>query len=126
MLKQKGNGEPMTNLQRLNLEININGAYTDEQLGVFLQENGLDATEDYDPNSNTNKKDIFKTALSILEAIANDPQLMKTYKTEDMTITDFADNLQNRIDALERRIRLLPDDYEVYNDGATFQYIFKE
>ena len=116
----------MTNLQRLNLEININGAYTDEQLGVFLQENGLDATEDYDPNSNTNKKDIFKTALSILEAIANDPQFMKTYKTEDMTITDFADNLQNRIDALERRIRLLPDDYEVYNDGATFQYIFKE
>lgn len=126
MQKKKGNGETMTNLQRLKLEINLNGAYTDDQLTVFLQENGLTATEEYNPSSNTNKKNILKTALSILEAIANNPQLMKSYKSEEISVTEFSENLQNRIDQLERKIRILPDDYEVYNDAATFVYIFNE
>jgi RNase H-fold protein (predicted Holliday junction resolvase) len=100
MQKKKGNGETMTNLQRLKLEINLNGAYTDEQLTVFLLENDLTDTDGYNPSSNTNKKNILKTALSILEAIANNPQLMKSYKSEDISVTEFSENLQNRIDQL--------------------------
>lgn len=115
----------MTNLERLQMEIS-DITYTDDQLTVFLQENGLTATEEYNPSSNTNKKNILKTALSILEAIANNPQLMKSYKSEEISVTEFSENLQNRIDQLERKIRILPDDYEVYNDAATFVYIFNE
>ena len=80
----------------------------------------------HNPESNTNKKNILKTALSILEAIANNPQLMKNYKTEDMTITGFSENLQNRIDALDRKIRLIANDDNVYEQGASFAYLFKE
>ncbi|MDD2192637.1 MAG: hypothetical protein PHO12_08895 [Bacteroidales bacterium] len=115
----------MTNLERLKMEIS-DISYTDEQLSVFLLENGLIDDAEYNPASNTNKKNILKTALSILEAIANNPQLMKSYKTEDITITEFSQNLQSRIDQLERKIRMLPDDENVYQDGSSFTYIFSE
>jgi len=115
----------MTNLERLEMEIS-DISYTDEQLSVFLLENGLTDSANYDPASNTNKKNILKTALSILEAIANNPQLMKDYKTEDISVTEFSQNLQSRIDQLERKIRALPDDQNVYQDGASFTYIFSE
>ncbi|NLT96537.1 MAG: hypothetical protein GXW85_13600 [Clostridia bacterium] len=115
----------MTNLERLKMEIS-DISYTDEQLIVFLLENNLVAGEEYDPTSNTNKKNILKTALAILEAIANNPQLMKSYKSEDISVLEFSQNLQNRIDQLERKIRLLPDDDNIYQDGASFVYIFNE
>ncbi len=115
----------MTNLERLKMEIS-DISYTDEQLSVFLLENGLISNAEYNPQGNTNKKNILKTALSILEAIANNPQLMKSYKTEDISISEFSQNLQNRIDQLERKIRMLPDDENVYQDGSSFVYIFSE
>lgn len=45
----------MTNLERLQMEIS-DISYTTEQLTVFLLENALEANEEYDPTSNTNKK----------------------------------------------------------------------
>jgi len=103
-------------------------SYTPEQLTVFLLENGLEADKEYNPSSNTNKKNILKTALSILEAIANNPNLMKNYKNEDISIMDFAESIQNRISQLERKIRLLPADDVSDNiaDGASWTYIFRE
>jgi len=117
----------MINTERLQMEISdILNDYTGEQLEVLMAENGLNSNDTYNPESNTNKKNILKTALSILEAIANNPQLMKNYKTEDMTITGFSENLQNRIDALDRKIRLIANDDNVYEQGASFAYLFKE
>lgn len=115
----------MINLERLKMEIS-DISYTAEQLSVFLLENELVNDAEYNPQSNTNKKNILKTALSILEAIANNPQLMKSYKTEDISITEFSENIQRRIDQLERKIRMLPDDENVYQDGSSFVYIFTE
>jgi len=113
----------MTNLERLKMEIE-GIAFDDNKLNVYLQENELNATDNYDPSSKTNKKNILKTALSILESIANNPSNMKNYKTDDISISQFSENLNNRIDALDRKIRLIPDD-EGYNDGASFVYMFK-
>ena len=99
----------MTNLQRLMLE--IKGIELDQnELAVYLQENDLNPHHEYNPQSATNKRNIYKTALSILESIANNVQLMKTYKLEDMTITDFHENLLARIDQLERKIRSMKTD----------------
>ena len=113
----------MTNLERLKMEIEgIN--FTDDKLIIYLEENDLKATDNYDPSSKTNKKNILKTALSILESIANNVSNMKNYKTDDISISQFSENLNNRIDALDRKIRLIPDD-EGYNDGASFVYMFK-
>jgi hypothetical protein len=113
----------MTNLERLKMEIE-GIAFDDNKLNVYLQENELNATVEYAPTSKTNKKNILKTALSILESIANNPSNMKSYKTDDISISQFSENLNNRIDALDRKIRLIPDD-EGYNDGASFVYMFK-
>jgi hypothetical protein len=113
----------MTNLERLKMEIE-GIAFDDNKLNVYLQENELNAIDNYDPSSKTNKKNILKTALSILESIANNVSNMKNYKTDDISISQFSENLNNRIDALDRKIRLIPDD-EGYNDGASFVYMFK-
>ncbi|SFA52405.1 hypothetical protein SAMN05216169_103229 [Anoxybacillus pushchinoensis] len=99
----------MTNLQRLMLE--TKGIDLDQnELAVYLAENGLNPHDEYNPQSATAKRNIYKTALSILESIANNVQLMKNYKHEDMTVTDFHENLMNRIDSLERKIRQMKTD----------------
>jgi hypothetical protein len=102
----------MTNLQRLLLEIKGIDLAQDE-LTVYLQENELQPFDEYGPSSATNKRNIYKTALSILESIANNPKLMKAYKLDDMTVTDFHENLLNRIDQLERKIRSMKSDEEI-------------
>ena len=115
----------MTNLERLQLE--IKGIdYSVDELSIYLAENGLEPNEQYQPTSNTNKRNILKSAQAILEGIANNPQLMKTYKHEDMTISNFHENLESRIEQLERKIRQLPSDSNTYEDGATFFYLFTE
>ena len=103
----------MTNLQRLLLE--VQGIDLDQnELIVYLEENGLKAHDEYVPSA-TNKRNIYKTALSILESIANNPKLMKTYKLDDMTISGFHENLLSRIDQLERKIRQMKTDEQEHN-----------
>jgi hypothetical protein len=102
----------MTNLQRLLLE--VQGINLDQnELAVYLQENDLNPHDEYVPSSATNKRNIYKTALSILESIANNPSLMRSYKLDDMTVSDFHGNLMNRIDQLERKIRSMKSDEEI-------------
>lgn len=114
----------MINIDRLKMA--VDGIdITDDKLGIYLTENGLNSNDEYNPESNSNKKGIFKTALSILEDIANNPKLMKEYKTEDITVSQFSENLQSRIDYLDRKIRMIPDDSDTYTDGNGFIYIFK-
>ena len=94
----------MTNKERLEIEIkNINLSENEKE--IYLEESELDPEEEYNPSSNNNKRNILKTALSILESIANDPAAMKNYKQDDITVSQFSENLQNRIDQLERKIR---------------------
>ncbi|MBU9720541.1 MULTISPECIES: DUF6706 family protein [Bacillaceae] len=91
----------MTNLQRLEMEIKgIN--LSQNELQVYLLESNLTPHTEYNPES---KKAIYQSALSILESIANQPSLMKSYKYDDMTVSDFAEHIQSRIDQLERKIR---------------------
>jgi hypothetical protein len=108
----------MTNLQRLFLE--IKGIDLDQnELEVYLAENELNPNDEYNPASATNKRNIYKTALSILESIANNPKLMKVYKLDDMTVADFHTNLMNRIDSLEKKIRSMKTD-EQEQQGNVF------
>ena len=114
----------MTNLERLKLE--IKGIdLTDDELSIYLAENELNPNDEYNPKDKTTHKNILKTALAILESIANNPQLMKEYKTDDITITQFSDNLNARIDALDRKIRQIPDNNDITNDRVGFVNIFK-
>ncbi|GAB7386171.1 hypothetical protein BSNK01_00060 [Bacillaceae bacterium] len=112
----------MTNLERLRIEIKgVN--YPDTELSIYLQENGLDPAALYNPQSNTNKRSIYLTALSVLESLANQPQLMKNYKEDDMTVSQFAENIQARIDQLERKIRSMRTDEQA---DSNFFMLFSE
>ena len=118
----------MTYLDRIKLELQ-DISFSDTQLTVLAQENGIaNPALEYDPTSNTAKRAIYATVLTVLEAIANNPNLMKNYKNEDISILDFAESIQSRISQLERKIRLLPADDAGENiaDGASWTYIFRE
>ncbi|CAN7382340.1 hypothetical protein [Rossellomorea sp. LjRoot5] len=107
----------MNNLQRLELETKGIQLSQDE-LTVYLQENNLQPFDEYNPQSAVNKKNIYCSALSILESIANNPSNLKSYKLDDMTVSDFADSLMARIDQLDRKIRLLKDDDQIQNEST--------
>lgn len=108
----------MNNLQRLQMEVSIQ--LEQDKLTVYLQENGLQPFDEYNPQSATNKKQIYQSALSVLESIANNPENMKSYKLDDMTISDFHENLMSRIDQLERKIRSLKTDEQLQNESNFF------
>lgn len=119
MYKINKGGHTMNNLQRLQLEtkgINL----SQEELIIYLQENNLQPFDEYSPQSATSKKNIYSSALSILESIANNPSGMKSYKLDDMTVSDFHDNLLARIDQLERKIRTLKTDEQLQNESSFF------
>lgn len=99
----------LNNIQRLELEVQgIN--LSQDELTVYLMEADLTPHTEYNPQSATSKRNIYRAALSILESISNNPASMKNYKQDDMTITDFHENLLSRIDQLERKIRNMKTD----------------
>ena len=97
----------MNNLQRLEMETQ-GITMTHEEMAVYLAENGLRHYDDYNPESNKAKRAIYSTALSVLESVANNPELMKDIKQDDMSISAFHENLMSRIDQLDRKIRSMP------------------
>lgn len=99
----------MNNLQRLEMEIK-GVELSQQELIIYLQENGLSPHKQYSAESPSAKRSIYQTALSVLESIANNPELMKNIKLDDMTVSEFHDNLMNRIDQLERKIRTMRTD----------------
>lgn len=111
----------MNNLQRLQLEVQgIELSHT--EMEVYLAENGMKHYDEYNPESNKSKRSIYSTALSILESVANQPELMKDYKQDDMTISAFHENLMNRIDQLECKVRQMPNDDS--NSDSSFFMLF--
>lgn len=94
----------MLNSDRLLMEIKGIDLTTAE-LNIYLAENSLNPATEYVPTSNTNKRNILKSALAILESVANQPDLMKNYKQDDISISQFHENLMNRIESLEIKIR---------------------
>ncbi|QOS80159.1 hypothetical protein JNUCC31_04250 [Paenibacillus sp. JNUCC31] len=91
------------------------------ELSVYLEEEGVtDSEAEYSPFSNIDKRNIYSAALSVLNSIANNPSMMKSYKSDDITITDFADSIQNRIDQLERKIRMMVVTDDMNSNNSMF------
>ncbi|WP_047155160.1 hypothetical protein [Aneurinibacillus tyrosinisolvens] len=102
----------MTNDLRLLMEIE-GIELTPEERDVYLLENGLSSNANYDAQNKSNQIAIYQTALAILESLANNPNYMKTRKFDDMTIDKFAENLQSRIDQLDKKVRKLKVDLDM-------------
>ncbi|ALX47867.1 hypothetical protein [Lentibacillus amyloliquefaciens] len=109
----------MNNIQRLEME--TKGIQLDQsELIIYLEENDLQPHQEYNAKSATNKRNIYKSALSVLESIANSPETLKNIKSEELSVSDFATNIQNRIDQLEYKIRMLKTDEQAQYNSNTF------
>jgi hypothetical protein len=115
----------MLNYDRLLMEIK-GIELTPDEIEIYLAENALDSSVDYVPTSNTNKRNILKSALAILESVSNQPELMRNYKMDDISVSQFHENLLSRIETLEMKIRQIPDDAQTYADGASFFMLFAD
>lgn len=117
--------ENMNNIERLKMELRGYDNIPDNELIIYLMENDLTDTDEYNTKSKTNLKQIYQTALSVLESIANDPNMMKNYKTEDISITHFHTNLMNRIDDLRRKINgMVTDEFVSDGDAKVVPFIW--
>ncbi len=116
----------MTNQERLNMEIKGINLTTDE-LSVYLAENGLNANDTYNATDKATTRRIYETALAILESIANQPQLMKNYTSDDQSVSQFHENIIARIDQLENKIRKMKiDEDKAANSNGSFFMLFNQ
>lgn len=110
----------MTNTDRLIMEVK-GIELTVNEIIVYLEEEDIfDPNSEYEPTSNMNKRKTYSAALTILNSVANNPKLMKAYKTDDITVSDFAVSLSNRIDQLERKIRMMAVSDYINSNSSTF------
>lgn len=108
----------MNYIERVRMELQGINADT-ETLTVYLLENGiLDPLVEYEA---TEKRSILKTVVNVLESMANDPNLMKNYKLDDASVTQFHRNLTNRIETLKREI----SNMDMENSNRQWSMLFK-
>ena len=103
----------MTNLKRLKLELSNKDYYADEEYSMFLEENNLTSTSDY--NKEENQIKLLQTVVNILETLANDVDLMRKIDSKDIISTDQAiKHLSARIDTINRKIVDLKEEKDEY------------
>lgn len=108
-----------SNLDRLKMEIK-SIQMNDTELTIYLNEAGLFATDEYNPSDKGNTIKIYESALGILESVANDTNLMKTYKMDDISVSNFHEQLMKRIDQLSDKIIKLKRDEMKKNESNYF------
>lgn len=93
----------MNNLQRIEMETK-GIKLSQQELIVYLKENGLEPHTEYlaSPES---QKSIYATSLSILESLANNPENFQNIKMDDMTVSQFSENISRRISHLTQKVR---------------------
>lgn len=92
----------MNNLNRLKMELNNRKYMSDEQYIQFLYENNLDESEEY--NKETDQRALLITVLDVLQAVANDTDLMRSITSEFVTESAAARYINQRIQAVKERI----------------------
>jgi chaperonin cofactor prefoldin len=106
----------MTVLERLQLELANKEYFSDAEYTTFLQENNLNANDTY--NKSTMQRDLLYTVVDILEAVANDVDLMRKVETEFATTSEAIKYLNDRIERIKNRIATIPGSDEEYSNVA--------
>lgn len=103
----------MNVLDRLKLELSNKEYFSDEQYTQFLTENSLSATEEYDKQ--TMQKALLLTVIDVLEAIANDTDIMQSISTEFTTVGAVYKYIEQRIGQIKDKIASIPEPDEEYS-----------
>lgn len=109
----------MINLERLKLELAHKSYFADDEYTIFLDENGLVATDEY--IKNTDESHLIKTVIEILQALSNNIDLFRSIETEFTTTSSAYKNLNDRIDELYKRLSLIPS---YVSRTKTITYLF--
>ena len=103
----------MNVLDRLKLELSNKEYFSDEQYTQFLTENSLSATEEYDKQ--TMQKALLLTVIDVLDAIANDTDIMQSISTEFTTVGAAYKYIEQRIGQIKDKIASIPEPDEEYS-----------
>lgn len=111
----------MTILERLKLELNKQSYFEDTEYEQFLSENSLTSADTYDKS--VHERALLLTVVDVLEAVANDVDIMSSLTTEFGTITSAYNYLENRIAKIKDRIATIPDT-EAESEEPIFNLMF--
>ena len=110
----------MTNIDRIKLELGGKSYFEDEALETLLIENNLEPSDDYDPKS---KKLLLQAVYDVLSALTNSLDIYMKIETEFSNTSTATKHLQDRLNALERRINAISDDADGAQKSA-FNFMF--
>ena len=100
-------------LDRLKMELSNQQYFSDEQYTQFLAENELTPTDNYVKADM--QKNLLFTVLDVLEAVANDIDIMSSISTEFSDIGQAYKFLEERIAQVKDKIAAIPEPDEDYS-----------
>lgn len=109
-----------TNYERLLIELNNNMYYEKRDYEKFLNENGLDANETYDKNTDHAK--LLETVYAILQTLLSNIDMYRKIETEFANQGEAANALQNRLKFLRSEINRIKAEMHYNDSDFTFMY----
>lgn len=101
----------MTVLDRLKMELSNQEYFSDAQYRQFLTESNLTYSDEYDKK--TMQRPLLLTVLDVLEAVANDVDILRSISTEFNNVTEAYQFLEVRMAQIKDRIAQIPPDPEM-------------
>ena len=113
-------GSGFSNYERLMVELNNREYYLRETYEKFLNENGLDANETFDKN--TDHAQLLETVYSILQTLLSNIDMYRKIETEFVTTGQAATALQNRLKSLRAEIDRIKAEMHYNDSDFSFMY----
>ena len=113
-------GSGFSNYDRLMVELNNRQYYPKEVYEKFLNENGLDAYETFDKNTDHAK--LLETVYSILQTLLSNIDMYRKIETEFVTSGEAATSLRNRLKDLRAEINRIKAEMHYADSDFTFMY----
>jgi len=113
-------GSGFSNYERLMVELNNKEYYDKYTYERFLNENGLDANETFDKN--TDYAQLLETVYSILQTLLSNIDMYRKIETEFVTSGQASTALQNRLKDLRAEINRIKAEMHYADSDFSFMY----
>lgn len=116
-------GSGFTDYDRLLVELNNRMYYDKYTYTRFLDENGLNAFDTFDKN--TDHAQLLETVYSVLQTLLSNIDMYRKIETEFTTVGEAANALQNRLKNLRAEINRIKAEMHYNDSDFTFMYYTK-
>lgn len=117
-------GSGFSNYDRLMVELNNRMYYEKEVYEKFLNENGLNAEDTFDKN--TDHAQLLETVYSILQTLLSNIDMYRKIETEFVTSGQAATALQDRLKNLRAEINRIKAEMHYDDSDFTFMYYTRQ